>query len=303
MKMDELAENILKKVLDKSLTEDMVYELTRACVDSIVEEMAISWTDALRNLESFLDSLWRSKGYRQYDADDVFELGRVYTAVDMLKMVSEKHELTVKVREDAGKYAARRKLFEQIAKNPGITHKDLARKVNISESALSQFYGKIQYDNYILSHKAGRTKYYYLSMTGKQLLAEMERNMHVDLNTDLDEMQCLQRDDMDRLSASTPKYNADVVANMYGCYKMREEEEEDLVSMQVAGKLKPEGTVHCGIMDSVSIQIVGKFGFNADSVELSELLSKKYIKELEDGKLQMRKGERVWKTSKRLKQA
>lgn len=281
MKMDGLAENILKNMLDKSLTEDMVYELTRACATSIVEEMAISWTDVLKNLESFLDSLWRSKGYRQYDADDVFGLGRVYTAVDMLKMVSEKQELTIKVKEDAGKYAARRRLFEQIAKNPGITHKELARKASISESALSQFYGKIQYDNYILSHKAGRTKYYYLSMTGKQLLAEMQRNMDVDSNDDLNESQLWQRDVVDRLIANALEHDIGIAMPVYGWYKMGEEEQEHWEK----------------------IQPMEVFKFKEDSNELSELLPGNYTDGIWNGKQGRRKEENTWKKPKRLKQA
>ena len=64
----------------------------------------------------------------------------------------------------------RMKILMLINNNPGIIHKQLAKDVNITPSALSQFVSKYQSYNLFSTIAAGREKAYFIESNGRSLL-------------------------------------------------------------------------------------------------------------------------------------
>lgn len=174
-KIDELAGKILSGLQNHELTEDVAYEFTVEGIRLVFGDSDDFRAGALKDLTDFLNSLRVSKGYRQYDAQMIFELGRLYAVTDLLKLSSEEHELAKEIKEDARKYAMKQGIFEQIADNPGITCKELSRRNRMTEHELFLFCEDMQCKNFILKLKTGKTESYYISSAGRKLLAEMKK--------------------------------------------------------------------------------------------------------------------------------
>ena len=91
--------------------------------------------------------------------------GLYFNLSDLKKEQSSEKELLAKLRSGHGI-----SILIAIRDNPGIIHKDLAAKVNISASALSQFVTKYLGYKLFSTIAAGREKAYYIEFNGLHLL-------------------------------------------------------------------------------------------------------------------------------------
>lgn len=176
-KLARMSRNILQHISEMQIvTEDMMYEYTRECFTFVSEQKENFWSDGVKQLSEYLESVWRSGEYYEYTSKQAFEMGRLFALLDMLKMANDYKETNVRMDMDVLRLTSRKDIFQAIAEQNGITHKELARVVGISESSLSQFINKSELQIYVLYRKIGRTKYYYLTKSGAELLRRMQTN-------------------------------------------------------------------------------------------------------------------------------
>lgn len=169
-KISALAELLLQDVVSGRISADAVYELTRTLAETVTWPQNVS----LDRLGQYLHALWRSGELEGMPWEFSFHAGRLLSLIDLLKMSAELKADEEQLQTDARRYLNRHPIFRAVAEEPGICHGDLAKKVNLSDSTLSQFMNRIENRNYIGYRKSGRTKYYFLQENGKALLEKME---------------------------------------------------------------------------------------------------------------------------------
>lgn len=79
----------------------------------------------------------------------LYEMGRLLSLTSLLSLEKEEEKKRSSLNEYAEQYKDWYKVFAEIHENAGITHKQLARRAEKSESSLSQFMNKINGKGYI----------------------------------------------------------------------------------------------------------------------------------------------------------
>lgn len=168
--ISELAEALFQGVVSERIPEDAVDELARILAEDVV------WprNSTLEKLGQYLHSLWHSGALEGMPWEFTFQVGRLCALTDLLKLSEERKADEEQLLMDAKRYLNRRAIFRVIAEEQGVRHGELAEKVGLSGSSLSQFMNRIAGRKYIFYRKSGRTKYYFLSEDGRALLEKME---------------------------------------------------------------------------------------------------------------------------------
>lgn len=170
-RLEALAGFVLSELAEGNLSDAVVFEFAEQVCICMREDMGIPWGDQMEKLWDYL-----AGGSGAFDggirnADSIFQQGRIYAAMELLKMFRQRQEDECTLEEDAKEYSVHwRMVFLALYNGKSMTHRELAKAADLSDSSLSQFLHKIEKKNYILSRKAGRTKYYWLSSKGRELV-------------------------------------------------------------------------------------------------------------------------------------
>lgn len=178
-KFGRLAEYTLLNMMEGTLTDVMVYEFVEECCKCMMNETGVQWESSVKELWDYLTVGRTALDEEGINVKDAFRQGRVYAAMECLKISMEKHQGEYDTEKDAKKYLNHwYNVFLALEDGRSLTHKELADACRVSESSLAQFLHKIEHKKYIHFRKAGRNKYYRLTQRGQVLLKYMnaERN-------------------------------------------------------------------------------------------------------------------------------
>lgn len=117
------------------------------------------------------------EAYEYRDADELegFAIGACWGALSSAEAIVQE-ERSVAAESNARKVATKyHKLLSAMLDNPGITHAELAEKIETSPSNLTQTISRLQKYGLFTSNKQGRTKRYSLSRRGKRIVSDHER--------------------------------------------------------------------------------------------------------------------------------
>lgn len=180
-RLEALAGFILTGLAERNLSDAAVFEFAEQVCICIREDAETPWGDQMKGLWDYLAGGSSALDGNEQDADFAFRQGRIYAAMELLKMFRQSREDESTLEEDAKEYSVHwRMVFLALYKGKSMTHRELARAADLSDSSLSQFLHKIEQKNYILFRKAGRTKYYWLSSRGRKLVECMPVRKRID---------------------------------------------------------------------------------------------------------------------------
>ena len=173
---DRIAGYILEQIDNGKLDDGDVYEFVEQGSRILEQSEEVVWKNAVADLWASLQEDRNLLEDNERSNLNSFLLGRIYSVMELIKLMQQ-HQVADRVlQEDANLYAMnekKAKAFYSLQNGKSMTHGELAGKCGFSDSELSQFMSSIKDKNYILSRKTGRTKYYRLSNMGKKLLNYM----------------------------------------------------------------------------------------------------------------------------------
>lgn len=135
-------------------------------------------TEKLHEELSYIQNVMPLYYSRVEDRDAVaFALGRFSKEMDILYEENEsvRHLQNDYRRFESGKSTnleLRKKIISIIARHEGLSHGELAKRLEISDSSLSNNITNIEKANFITYERAGTHKYYYLTQLGKRYFDE-----------------------------------------------------------------------------------------------------------------------------------
>lgn len=115
----------------------------------------------------------------EFSADLVLVYGKLWSVMNMVKIAEGDESLALSIRDDAKQYRKRLGLFRAIRDRSGINHSELAEAIGKSVSHLSQIINEMDSGKYFVSRQFGRSKFYYITNNGKELLSKMEEQENV----------------------------------------------------------------------------------------------------------------------------
>jgi len=179
--MNNISDSTLTQISEcireqKEIPNPLIFQLTEVLLRVIRNKEDVQLTQVLADLIDETDAFWRQVDKTGLSGEFVFNVGRIFTLTTMIKKYYESVSSYYSPIELADKYKNRYQLFKNISNNPGITHHDLANKIDLSESRLSQLMVSLHSDGLVSSRKIGRNKYYYLSHLGETVLETIGAN-------------------------------------------------------------------------------------------------------------------------------
>ncbi len=176
--MKELVQRILNYLLeDKKIPEELIYQLSKSTVKIVENHCTEMIPEEFWELDSFVEAYWRTESYeKSKNMILVYQMGQLLSFTNMLSMLAEKQEKENSIEDYAIQLKDKYVIFQQIDRNPGITHKELAKRAELSVSSLSQFLSKCNEHGFIQRRVMGSEKHYYLTPYGKRLYSVMSAN-------------------------------------------------------------------------------------------------------------------------------
>lgn len=173
---DRMARYILGQIDNGKLDDGDVYEFVGQGSKILEQGSEVIWKDAVADLWASLQGDRNLLENNERGNRNSFLIGRVYSVMELIKLMQQ-HQVSERVLQEDAKYYAtnerKAKVFNSLKDGRSMTHGELAEKCGFSDPELSQFMRSIKDKNYILSRKTGRTKYYRLSNMGNKLLNYM----------------------------------------------------------------------------------------------------------------------------------
>lgn len=176
--MKKLVQMILNYLLEnKQIPEELIYELSKTTVKIVENHCMEMIPQEFWELDSFVEAYWRAESYtKSNDMAFVYQMGQLFSFTNMLSTLAEKQEKENSIEDYAIQLKDKYAIFQQIDRNPGITHKELAQRAGMSVSSLSQFLNRYKEHGFIQRRSMGREKHYYLTAYGERLYSAMNVN-------------------------------------------------------------------------------------------------------------------------------
>lgn len=175
--MERLARMILDNLREgNAIPEDLLYELTTEAMKVVQTRQIEQLSPEFWELEQYVESFWRAQLFQTVQGMRSYEMGRLLSLTNMIAMVAEEEEKRQSLNEYALKFSDWYPVFKGMYDTPGITHKKLALTAGKSDSSLSQFMNKNQWEGLYIYRRFGREKNYYLTELGQRLYELMKDN-------------------------------------------------------------------------------------------------------------------------------
>lgn len=175
-KLDNICSGILERVKDRKrkIDEERVQSLFEGIVENLTSDLLKDAPDSCRNLYSKINELWYYKKFQGYSAEEIFLLGGIWGAFELVKQKEEVKKRIKDQEELVKRYERYAGLFKAVFQSPGINHKELADKTEKSVSELSQIMNRMTSEKLFTFNRAGREKHYYLSEKGKLIYEKLK---------------------------------------------------------------------------------------------------------------------------------
>lgn len=155
------------------LTQDLVFHFMKSYAADTASFLHDIKSESYTSMRSLLYEVWQYRDFENLSPEQAFLYGQLYGCVKLCEYREENHHETVWIDSLASKYRDS-KLFSIVKENPGIRHKDLAQKMNISPGRLSQLMDDEDMNELLSSRLIGREKYYFLTLKGELLQQKLE---------------------------------------------------------------------------------------------------------------------------------
>jgi len=173
--MSTISEQILSCLFnDKTVQNEMLLELIVEITGYMKSGVSQEVPHSFSRLSEYVNNIIQTEAINKKPLDTILMYGKIWSISSMVKIMecneSSEQQIEVDARQNSDKYT----LFKTIEENGGISHKELADKIELSPSALSQKISRLDHDKYFISRQLGRGKYYYITSSGKILLEKMQ---------------------------------------------------------------------------------------------------------------------------------
>ncbi|MCM1123376.1 MAG: MarR family winged helix-turn-helix transcriptional regulator [Eubacterium sp.] len=173
-------ENVCRNLMNsmdshKGITEDQAF----AFMDELSVEEPKDLADMpadYRKLKFSISEVWQYREWQELSPEQAFLYGSVWGSARLFELKQQKRRETDRMKILVPKYRDKYWMFQAIKSQPGILHKELAKKGNISPSRLSQIMDDSDIDFLISHRESGREKYYFLKPQGEELFAKLKTN-------------------------------------------------------------------------------------------------------------------------------
>lgn len=160
-------------VADHRLTQDLVFHFMKSFVADTASFLDEIKSESYESMRSLLYEVWQYREFEDLSPEQAFLYGQLYGCVKLCDYREENHHETVWINSLVSKYSDS-KLFSIVKEHPGIRHKDLAQKMNITPGRLSQLMDDEDMNELLSSRLLGREKYYFLTLKGELLQQKLE---------------------------------------------------------------------------------------------------------------------------------
>lgn len=157
----------------KKLTQEQVFCFMKKFIADNGSFFDAIKTKSYKAMRSLLNELWQYREWEDMSSEQAFLYGQLYGCVKLCEYREQSHQDTVWINYLLSKYTDS-KLFYIVKKNPGIRHKDLAKKIGLSTGRLSQMMDEEDMKELLLSWVQGREKLYFLSAKGEEFYQRLE---------------------------------------------------------------------------------------------------------------------------------
>ncbi len=180
MKERSPLENVCRNLIsdmdsDKNITEDQTLTFMEELSAEEPKDLA-DMPEDYRKLKFSMSEVWRYREWKEMTPEQAFLYGSVWGSARLFELRQQKRRETDRMKLLVPKYRDKYWMFYAIKSQPGILHKELAKKGNISPSRLSQIMDDKDIDVLISQRASGREKYYFLKPQGEELLAKLKTN-------------------------------------------------------------------------------------------------------------------------------
>lgn len=174
IELDRITDDISTRMASgKELTQDLIFCFMKKFIADNGSFFDAVKTKSYKVMKSMLNELWQYREWKDMSPEQAFLCGQLYGCVKLCEYREQSRQDTVFINFLLSKYG-NSKPFRIIKENPGIRHKDLARKINISPGRLSQIMDDEDMQELFASRVLGREKHYFLGVKGEELLRKLE---------------------------------------------------------------------------------------------------------------------------------
>lgn len=175
--MEKIIEHILKYIMEeRELPEEFLYAFSQETEKIVRSRQIESIPELFWELENYVGMFWRGEKFNYVEKPYIiYQMGRLLSFTNMICMVADEKEKELSIEDYAIQWRDRYSVFKFIHEQKGITHKALAKAVNMSPSSLSQFMTKVKWEGFFACRLMGREKHYYLTDYGEQLYEFMKQ--------------------------------------------------------------------------------------------------------------------------------
>ncbi len=171
--MKKRLENICKEILGHwknqgKLEEEQAHIFFDGILDVIMDGEKVPISD-YRQISARVEKKWQYRELEDLSLGEAFLYGSLWGGIKIEDLYEDRVRQQESMEKLVSVYAPKQWLFRAIYYNPGIRHKDLAKKGNQSPSQLSQLMTSVEREGLITYNRVGREKYYYLQKRGDQL--------------------------------------------------------------------------------------------------------------------------------------
>lgn len=158
---------------DGKLSHSLVSQFISCSADDSGSFFDVSKTDQYISMKNMLYEVWQYREWETMSPEQAFLYGQLYGSVKLFDDREESRQETLWIDSLASKYKDS-DLFHLVKGEPGIRHKDLAQKMNISAGRLSQILHDEEMDDLFCCRTLGREKHYFLSPRGELLFQKLD---------------------------------------------------------------------------------------------------------------------------------
>lgn len=172
--MSDTFSYLLQHIRDKKgLTPGILYDVSKLAAEVIRNHLYSRLDDNYYVLMEHVEKYQNFQANQGEETSYSFSMGELSGIVKLLEEVQKQEESASKISSDLNRYQEKKNIFTVVNEEPGITHKQLARRCGMEISNLSHLMSPMESDGYFYSRKSGRNKYYFLSGKGRELLEKM----------------------------------------------------------------------------------------------------------------------------------
>jgi len=163
----------------KKIVEEQVQIFLESLAELFDNENIQSEAPEYSELAVMVEEMWHYHEVHALSPEEAFLYGGIWGAVRLESLIRRRNADKTSMEQLIRNFHETKKaencvqLLTAIEKKPGIKHKDLAEKLAVSPSELSQIISRLEQEKLFMAQRSGREKYYFLREKGKEVLKRL----------------------------------------------------------------------------------------------------------------------------------